>query len=95
MLIVAPPQLKDGHIHSTTTRRDIYTALPQGGTYTQHYHKEKDYKCIAFIYRKAGIFRGGGGGGGGVKFSWMFKFSSIRGLMFVVCDVHDHTCLKL
>ena len=33
--------------------------------------------------------------GGGVKFSWMFKFSSIRGLMFVVCDVHDHTCLKL
>ena len=39
-------------------------------------------------YRIAGIFRG-------VKFSWMFKFSSIRGLMFVVCDVHDHTCLKL
>ena len=28
-------------------------------------------------YRIAGIFRG-------VKFSWMFKFSSIRGLMFVV-----------
>ena len=31
---------KEGHIHSTTTRRDIYTELPQGGTYTQHYHKE-------------------------------------------------------
>ena len=40
VLIVAPPQLKDGHIHSTTTRRGIYTALPQGGAYTQHYHKE-------------------------------------------------------
>ena len=45
-------------------------------------------KTICAKYRIAGIFRG-------VKFSWMFKFSSIRGLMFVVCDVHDHTCFKL
>ena len=25
---------------STTTKRGIYAALPQGRTYTQHYHKE-------------------------------------------------------
>ena len=38
-----------------------------------------DYiNCMRIMYyRIAGIFRG-------VKFSWMFKFSSIRGLMFVV-----------